>query len=84
MIATTQTCFNLFLAHIKQVNLLLDVATLVKETLNTFKIDKIKAERSQNDYNLHAVTIKVLQTVSYTHITGETLIGRTQTAKRMT
>ena len=37
-----QTCFNLFVTHIKQVNLLEDVHTLRKESLNTFKIDKVK------------------------------------------
>ena len=79
-----QTCFNLFFTHIKQVNLLQDVHTLLKESLNTFKIDKIKSESSQNDSNLHAATIKILQPVSYTYIAGETLITWTQTAERMT
>ena len=83
MNATSPTCFNLFLTHIKQANLLQDLHTLLKESLNTFKIDKIKSERSQNDENLHAATIKYLQT-AYTHITGETFIGWTQTAERMT
>ena len=42
-----QTCFNLFLTHIKQANLLQDVHIPLKESPNTFKIDKIKSERSQ-------------------------------------
>ena len=58
--------------------------TQLKESLNTFRIDKIKSERSQNDSNLHAATIKILQPAFYSHITGETFIGWTQTAERMT
>ena len=79
-----QTCFDLFLTHIKQVKLLQDVHTLLTESLNTFKINKIKSERSRNDYNLHAANTKVLELVSYTRINGETLIGWSQTAERLT
>ena len=79
-----QTCFNLFLTHITQANQLEDINTQLTESLNTIKINKIKSERSENDENLHAATIKFLQTASYTHITGETLIGWTQAAERMT
>ena len=32
---------------------------------------------------MHAAAIKVLELVSYTHITGETLTGWTQTAERI-
>ena len=74
----------MFLTHINEVNLLYDVNTLLKELLNKIQNDKIKAERSQNDKNLHAATIKVVGLVSYTHITNETLIGWTQTGERMT
>ena len=62
-----QVCFNLFLRHIKQVNLLQDEHSLLEESLNTFKIDKFKSEWSQNDNNLHAANIKVLGCVSYTN-----------------
>ena len=79
-----QTCFNFFHTHIKQVNPLQDVHTLLKESLNTHKIDKIKSERSQTDLNLHAAITKVLGLVSDTHITDKTFIGWTQPAERMT
>ena len=64
--------------------MLQDVHKLLKETLNTFKIDKINLNVSQNDYNLHAANIKVLGIGSYTHITGENLIRWTQTTERIT
>ena len=75
---------NLFLTHIKLVKLLQDGHTLLKESLNTFNIDKISSEWSQNDSNLYAPNIKVLELASYTHITGETLTGWRQITERMT
>ena len=44
-----QTCMNLFLTHIKLVKPLHDEHTLLKESLNTVKIDKINSKWSQND-----------------------------------
>ena len=78
-----QTCFNLFLTHIKQVNLLQDVHTLLKESLNTFNIDKIKSEMLQND-TLACSYHKSPWNCFLHHITGETLIGWTQPAERTT
>ena len=75
-----QTCMNLFLTHTK---LLQDGDTLLKESLNTFKIDKIHLEWSQNDKNFHSATIKVLELASYTHVASEILTEWTQTAERM-
>ena len=79
-----QTCMSLFLTHIKLVKPVQDGHTLLKESIDTFKIDKIKSERSQNDYNLHVANINILEFACYTHITGKILPGWTQTAERMT
>ena len=62
-----QTCFNLILTHIKQANLLEDVHTPLKPSLNPFKHDKIKSERSQNYKNLHAANVNPLDFL-LTHI----------------
>ena len=35
-------------------------------------------------YNLHSATINVLQLLSYTHMTGETLTAWTEIPERMT
>ena len=44
-----ETCMNLLLTHIKLVKLLQDGHTLMKESLNTFTIDKSNSEWSKND-----------------------------------
>ena len=79
-----QTCINLFIIHIKLVKLLQDGHTLLKESLNTFKIVKINSEWSRNDQNIQTAAIKVLELAYYAHIAGEILNRWTQTAERMT
>ena len=79
-----QTYINLFLTPIKPAKLIQDGHTRLKKCVDIFKTDKINSEWTQSDQNMLSATVKVFELLSYTHRTGETHTGWTQTAERMT
>ena len=79
----TQKFLNLFLTHIKSVKLSWDGHKLLKEWLNTLKIDKVNKEWWQNKYRFNGTTLNLHERDTYTHKDGKTGIGWTHTAGRI-